>query len=92
MNQKSNMHPIIMGAESVRAILEGHKTQTRRVIKPQPVWPKEVKEIHRLGSLLFPIGLLGQQCGNALPLGGEKEPCSGVRNPYGKVGDRLWVT
>lgn len=28
--------PIIMGAESVRAILEGHKTQTRRVIKPQP--------------------------------------------------------
>ena len=26
--------PIIMGAESVRAILEGRKTQTRRVIDP----------------------------------------------------------
>jgi len=29
---------IIMTPESVRAILEGRKTQTRRVIKPQPAW------------------------------------------------------
>ncbi len=30
------MKPIIMTAESVRAILDGRKTQTRRGIKPQP--------------------------------------------------------
>lgn len=36
MNTTTKTRGIIMGAESVRAILAGKKTQTRRTIKPQP--------------------------------------------------------
>lgn len=69
--------PIIFNAPMVRAILEGRKTQTRRIMKPQP-------EL-RLGGFLH-----WKDCQWAD--GGLGFPKSGIPDhaPY-LPGDRLWV-
>ena len=76
--------PILFSAPMVRAILDGRKTVTRRLVKPQPklyrdflgdgyVFAVEDKDrpwvVRCLGSLNF----------------------AELYSPYGKPGDRLWV-
>lgn len=82
-------YPILFSAPMVRAILNGTKTQTRRVLKPQPDgWirgssgtigvPKKItsKKPHKNGSIW-------QE---------EDGTCyDDINCPFGKVGDRLWV-
>ena len=71
--------PILFSAPMVRAILAGRKTQTRLVVKPQP-----------LPNLPF-VGMKGDEARWAVYLGGDVSVDSEVRCPYGGPGDELWV-
>ncbi len=70
--------PILFNDAMVRAILDGRKTQTRRVVKPQPEFVENVK--------LF--GLRQKHTGLVYSLDNEQtlKAC-----PYGQPGDRIWV-
>ncbi|MDX5994928.1 hypothetical protein SIM71_22925 [Pseudomonas alcaliphila] len=79
--------PILFSAPMVHAILEGRKTVTRRLMKPQPspcdaddqrgghLWPSREHQtmLHVQEELQQWTGLAGHAC------------------PYGEPGERLWV-
>lgn len=78
--------PVIFNGEMVRAILAGRKTQTRRIMQPQPEqipdkpgeywWPaKRFESMLRLSYFNDPVAkeLAADAC------------------PFGRIGDRLWV-
>lgn len=81
--------PILFSGPMVRAILEDCKTQTRRVVKPQP------RLIEHSGRWWWPIPARAA-------LGGAGSVCTGRSRewheylpagccPYGEPGDLLWV-
>lgn len=79
--------PIIFTMESVRAILDGKKTQTRRVIKPQP-YLRDTTNIRR-----EPIKYWAWLKGEEYETWPEhvKVQALAPHCPYGQAGDRLWV-
>lgn len=80
---------MIFNGEMVRAILDGRKTQTRRIMKPQPTpctlqkgghwWPSNVFKtmLHIEEEMQNGKGGWGGLVGDACP--------------FGAVGDRIWV-
>ncbi len=73
-------YPIIFNTDMVKAILEGRKTQTRRVIKPQP--ENELTMYSLNGAINWRDENLNL----------DEEPYGNYSGcPYGQVGDRLWV-
>lgn len=87
-------HPILFSKSMVKAILQGAKTQTRRVMKPQIAdcnhsifteaeWNKNPTE----WVIKYGFAYCGL-CGNGVTPKGDY---SGIKCPYGMVGDILWV-
>jgi len=73
--------PILFNGEMVRAVLDGRKTQTRRVIKKQP---------GVVGAVSYTcLDWLWHFTSNSGKVGIFKPAY--LRCPYGKPGDRLWV-
>jgi len=84
-----NTKPILMSAPMVRALLEGRKTQTRRVVKPQPARDADFV------NMTWETSQEGYQhfCKTA-NWWDESGNCTEediVRCPYGMAGDLLWV-
>lgn len=75
MTNDIKVKPILFSAEMVNAILEGRKTQTRRIVKP-PRW-----------SLKDEIYLWGGS--PAVP--DDDQAAHFIKCPYGKKGDLLYV-
>ncbi|MDR3444731.1 hypothetical protein [Dyella sp.] len=77
--------PILFSAPMVRAILEGRKTVTRRIVNPQPT--RETTSWHRdcSGSGRW------MALGPAPATSGTRQTMPWAPCPYGQPGDRLWV-
>lgn len=71
--------PILFSSEMVRAILDECKTQTRRVVKPQPEYG------------IIPCAWTGTLWAEIDAQGGCRCHMAPARCPYGQPGDRLWV-
>ena len=81
--------PIIFSAPMVRAILAGAKTQTRRVVKPQP-------DVDEMGNACWNGWNYGQTTDGVPVFKTLASPIPSSRTkrvlcPYGRPGDRLWV-
>ena len=79
---KVKERPILFSAPMVRALLEGRKTQTRRVVK-HPRWANkdEPIEVREIDGVQKPFAVVND---------GELDLRT-IECPYGKPGDRLWV-
>lgn len=74
-----NERPILFNGEMVRAILDGRKTQTRRVVRPT--------------VSACTVGYYCGPNGDITPVNVQEDgdPWYDIPSPFGQIGDRLWV-
>lgn len=75
-------HPILFSSPMVRALLDGSKTQTRRVVKPQPAAGQGMVNASYCGHPK--LWLRDGACDPA-------DPAKEWHCPYGQPGDQIWV-
>lgn len=89
--------PILFSSPMVRAILEGRKTMTRRVVKPQPdlsILKESYRDLEfgfRRMPVLGPTHVPHEWGFCAKYDKPNCVPIYGYKCPYGTIGDRLWV-
>lgn len=89
--------PILFSSTMVRAILDGTKTMTRRVIKPQPdlsILKESYRDLEfefRRMPVLGPTHVPSEWGFCAKYDKPNCVPIHGYKCPYGTIGDRLWV-
>jgi hypothetical protein len=85
--------PIIYSGEMVRAILDGRKTQTRRIIKNSQVYKTSFEKCDNetIRELRNALATLPQP--SACENGSQAEELKYWHTicPYGNTGDRLWT-
>ncbi|SEI41792.1 hypothetical protein [Paraburkholderia diazotrophica] len=82
--------PILFSGPMVRALLDGSKTQTRRIVKNQP--PADVSPIRVAHYHPTVITRTGDEEPGAEIFGAYSDDGEwGSKCPYGEPGDRLWV-
>jgi hypothetical protein len=91
--------PILFSGPMVQAILDGAKTQTRRVVKPQP----KIRERGDRHGAWYRVDSVGDLVDNSQPETGllayygrcwdgiHRLASDIIACPYGQPGDRLWV-
>ena len=72
--------PILFSGSMVKALLDGRKTMTRRVVKPQP------PDRFRVGWVEGDAAFWSEKAVGDFPMWEKFVTC-----PYGQPGDRLWV-
>lgn len=83
--------PILFSGEMVRAILEGRKTQTRRVIKPQPIDLPNGVYCNPYNNNYEHFTFWTHDDKMILTAGGNIKNTAHWKCPYGHPEDRLWV-
>jgi len=75
--------PILFSGPMVRAIIAGRKTQTRRIVKPQP------ENIHKI--TVRPDDVLVERWPKQERSFSNFGRCESLKHKYGSPGERLWV-